>query len=1020
MESTSGPSVSTLPHEVRHSEEQFSFIVGNIEGLLPSKFSEKAKMIAELSRINTLAICLSESHLNEAIKDAEIHIKGMVPFRMDRSSRRKGGVITYVMEEYASLTEVLLGESNSFVEVLVLHITSLNLVLANLYRPPGCEVSHFRPIITKLNEVLGALPNPTPEIVMVGDFNLPHVCWQQVKAVHGGTNQDRTQAELLFVFSDQWCLNQMIDTPTRGSNILDLIFTNNDELIHEITVNKTILSDHNLIDITSNIRRRKTISHRIPNQINTTATDFGDLNFFSTATDWTNIARELEAVDWRAQMEGASVDEKYSLIMNTALQIAIKHTPLRKAYRTPSIPRDRKVLMRKRCNLNRKISLTLDQNKKTRVQEKVKQLEEQLKESHRREREKEETFAVEAIKTNYKFFFKYVKNKATVKAAVGPLVVSSGQVISTPKEISEALKLQYESVFSRPLPNYRVVDLDSFFDADSDERQPILNNIDFQPCDVVAAIGELKANSAAGPDQFPATLLKHCASELSVPLHILWKASLREGTIPQRLRTAKITPIYKGGPRSLPKNYRPVALTSHIIKVFEKIFSRRLVSFLEESESMNKGQHGFRGGRSCLSQLLAHHDHILQALESGSNLDVVYLDFEKAFDKVDHGVLLHKLRDHGVVGLVGRWIGAFLRDRVQSVAVDGCVSAESRVESGVPQGSVLGPILFLVLLSDVDRGVETARVTSFADDTRVSGSVTNKKDVEALQKDLTSLYCWADDNNMRFNSAKFELIRYGTNEVLKEETRYTSYDGSLIEAVADLRDLGVTMSNDACFTAHIAKITRSARNQLGWILRIFATREEKPLLILFKAMIIPILEYCCQLWDPWKVGERQVLEGVQRTFTSRVCSVSHLDYWGRLKALGLYSLERRRERYIIIYVWKILRGLVPNLDGESIIKEKLSQRRGRLCELGHFNNRALGRVVTQRMTSLSYRGPTLFNSLPRWVRDDECCTADEFKRVLDGFLKDVPDQPKMPHYHIRALSNSIPDQLALMRADGKF
>jgi hypothetical protein len=192
------------------------------------------------------------------------------------------------------------------------------------------------------------------------------------------------------------------------------------------------------------------------------------------------------------------------------------------------------------------------------------------------------------------------------------------------------------------------------------------------------------------------------------------------------------------------------------------------------------------------------------------------------------------------------------------------------------------------------------------------------------------------------------------------------------------------------------------------------------MLILFKAMIIPILEYCCQLWDPWRVGERQELEGVQRTFTSRIKSVQHLDYWGRLKALDLYSLERRRERYIIIYVWKILRGLVPNLDGDSAITERISQRRGRLCELGHFNNRALGRVVTQRMTSLSYRGPTLFNSLPRWVRDEECSTTDEFKQVLDGFLKNVPDQPKVAHYHLRALSNSLPDQLALMRADGQF
>lgn len=1018
MEPTVVPNDSAFPDEVRHHGKQFSFIVGNIEGLLPRGFSGKAKMLAELSsQENTLAICLSESHLNCTIKDSEIQMRNLVPFRMDRNNRKKGGVITYVLEKFASQTKVLMGESNSFVEVLALHIAPLNLVLVNLYRPPGCEVTQFQPVITKLNSVLESLSNPMPELVVVGDFNLPHVCWQKLKTTHGGTNQDKIQAELLFTFTEQWCLNQIIDAPTRGTNILDLIFTNNDELIHGLNIEKNILSDHNLIRITSNIWETET--HKASGEtIGNTTTDFGDLNFFSARTDWTNIARELGEIDWHMEMENIHVEEQYDFLINRTLQIATKHTPLRRLRNSPSIPRDRKILMRKRCKLIMKIAKISDIEGKRKVQEKVAQLEEQLKESHRRERDREETAAVDAIKTNYKYFFKYVKNKATVKAAVGPLVNSAGRVMNSPEEISEALRNQYEEVFSKPLGNWAITDSNSFFNVGTGQ-QPMLEEIDLQRHEIVNAIKELKANSAAGPDNFPAVILKNCAVELSVPLHILWCNSMREGIIPQPLKEAKITPIYKGGSRSLPKNYRPVALTSHIIKVFEKVLVKHIVSFLEEGDRMNTGQHGFRGGRSCLSQLLAHHDHVLQALESGNNLDVVYLDFEKAFDKVDHGVLLHKMRDLGIVGAVGRWIGAFLRDRVQSVAVSGCVSAKSSVKSGVPQGSVLGPILFLVLLSDIDNEVRTARVTSFADDTRVSCSVAEKGDTEALQNDLSLLYKWADANNMRFNSSKFELIRYGTNDELKGQTGYKSYDGSPILAVAKLRDLGVTMSNDASFTAHIQEIARLARNQMGWILRIFATREERPMLILFKALIIPILEYCCQLWDPWKAGERQVLEGVQRTFTNRISSVKHLDYWGRLRVLALYSLERRRERYLIIYVWKILRGLVPNLDGASAIKEKFSPRRGRLCEQGRVNNRALGRVVTQRMTSLSYRGPALFNSLPRWVRDWECSSAEEFKRVLDGFLRKVPDQPKMPHYSTRALSNSILDQLTLLRADGK-
>lgn len=217
---------------------------------------------------------------------------------------------------------------------------------------------------------------------------------------------------------------------------------------------------------------------------------------------------------------------------------------------------------------------------------------------------------------------------------------------------------------------------------------------------------------------------------------------------------------------------------------------------------MNSGQHGFKGGRSCLSQLLTHRDHILQSLEEGINMDVVFLDFEKAFDKVDHGVLQHKIRELSITGQVGQWIHAFLSDRIQYVAVGGCVFRESHVVSGVSQGSVLGPLLFLILITDIDAEVCVAQVASFADDMRVSGRVSNEEEVTSLQQDLNSLYCWANENNLTFISCKFELIRYGQDNELKERTGYKSYDGNNISA-------------NLKFSKNI--------HQMGWILQTFST-----------------------------------------------------------------------------------------------------------------------------------------------------------------------------------------------------
>ena len=188
-----------------------------------------------------------------------------------------------------------------------------------------------------------------------------------------------------------------------------------------------------------------------------------------------------------------------------------------------------------------------------------------------------------------------------------------------------------------------------------------------------------------------------------------------------------------------------------MIKVFEKVVRNHLVSYLQEHDLLNPGQHGFRSGRSCLSQLISHFDNILRILEDNDNVDVLYLDFSKAFDKVDHLITLKKLKALGISGKLGRWLQSFLTDRTQTVLVNGARSRSGHVKSGVPQGSVIGPLLFLVLIGDIDANVATSFVSSFADDTRVGRRIKTEADVNDLPADLNAIYQWAVDNNMQFN-----------------------------------------------------------------------------------------------------------------------------------------------------------------------------------------------------------------------------------------------------------------------------
>ena len=211
----------------------------------------------------------------------------------------------------------------------------------------------------------------------------------------------------------------------------------------------------------------------------------------------------------------------------------------------------------------------------------------------------QEAHAVSCIRTNPKYFYKYAANKSKVKVAVGPLTDSNGRSRNEPQEIVEILQKQYSGVFSHPLSDKLIQSPTDFFHSHS-FSVPALTDINVTEQHIMEAIKQIAPNAAAGPDFFPALLLKNCAAELRTPLSVIYRNSLNSATIPKMLKTAVITPIYKGGSRAEASNYRPVALTSHVIKILEKLIVAKITTYLEDMNKMNPDQHGFRAGRSCL------------------------------------------------------------------------------------------------------------------------------------------------------------------------------------------------------------------------------------------------------------------------------------------------------------------------------------------------------------------------------------------------------------------------------------
>jgi hypothetical protein len=280
-------------------------------------------------------------------------------------------------------------------------------------------------------------------------------------------------------------------------------------------------------------------------------------------------------------------------------------------------------------------------------------------------------------------------------------------------------------------------------------------------------------------------------------------------------------------------------------------------------------------------------------------------------------------------------------------------------------------------------------------------------DCDALQQDLQAVYSWAEDVNMIFNGDKFEALRFWPGPVLKPSNSYLDPDGNPIEEKKSLRDLGVKISSDLSFSVHIEEVVAGASKLVGWTLRTFRRRSKFLMLTVWKSLIQSKLDYCSQLWSPSDQANISKLEGVARNFTSRVAGMDGMDYWERLSSLGMYSQERRRERYQIIFIWKLSQGLVQGYH----LPFYQSDRRGLLVALPPMAHRSPTAVKRAREASLQVKGARLFNLVPQDLRGMIGVAVDTFKEALDGWLEGIPDRPTIQGRQRAALTNFLTYQV---------
>ena len=469
------------------------------------------------------------------------------------------------------------------------------------------------------------------------------------------------------------------------------------------------------------------------------------------------------------------------------------------------------------------------------------------------------------------------------KSGVADLHKEDGSTTTNDQEKAEVLNDFFVSVFTRE-------NLDHIPEFSPGNVENTLNDIDIDSAMVYKKLKNLNPSKAMGPDGIHPRFLKEASKELSEPLAIIFNKTLKEGVVPQEWKCGQVTPIFKKGSKSTPSNYRPVSLTSVVCKIMESIVREKLLDHM--SPHLSKYQHGFMNGRSCVTQLLDCIGEWTKQLDEGNSLDVIYLDYAKAFDSVPHIRLLKKLEGYGIRDNVLLWIKNFLLDRKQRVVISGEASSWRDVLSGIPQGSVLGPVLFICYVNDMPETVQSM-IRMFADDTKVFAQSNTNEQCQNLQSDLNTLQNWADDWQLRFNATKCKTLYLGrNNSKFTYHMRNNQTEVDLEETDCE-KDLGVHVDPTLKFSKHCEKVVNKANQILGLIRRSFDYIDSESLTYLFKGLVRPHLEYANSVWSPLNKTDATLIENVQRRATKLVPNLKELDYEDRLKKLKYINVHKK-------------------------------------------------------------------------------------------------------------------------------
>jgi ribonucleases P/MRP protein subunit RPP40 len=902
-----------------------------------------------ISDENPDIIGITETWAVENIEDAELVIDGYTMMRKDRvvgTKVRGGGVLLYVK----NLINVVLREDyfdNNFQECIWcdIEIGGEKTLVGLCYRPPDSNKTQDEALFKMLAGV------SREKLLLMGDFNFPELNWGKPETLDDSHS-------FLKCINDNFLI-QCVENSTRGNNVLDLVFTSEENMIENLTVGEPFgTSDHQIIrwyfsSIKETIKRNDEIKMH---------------DYFKA--DYDGMREEISSIDFDEIIIGDSVEQDWDCFKLIMEKLKDKWVPFRRNKVGKCKWVNNSVTRRRRAKNK---AWERYQNQKS--QENLEKYKIKLNKSNSTNRSAKRNYEKKLagdVKSNNKSFFAYVRSKQRTKDKVGPLKNNVGKVIEEDEETANLLNCYFSSVFTIEDCSNVPEPLKVFKGKMEEEG---LTEIKITSELVENKLTFLKVDKCPGLDGIHPKMLYELRKEIAGPLAKLYNTSLDSGIVPGDWKDAGVTPLFKKGKKSDAQNYRPVSMTSLICKIMESILKDAIMSHLDKLSLIRDSQHGFTRGRSCLTNLLEFLEKITLELDEGKPVDLIYLDFAKAFDKVPYERLFRKLMAHGIGGEILKWIQGWLTGRRQKVSINKTYSNWRDVLSGVPQGSVLGPLLFLIYVNDLDVDV-FSKLLKFADDTKLGRGISSENDVKILREDLTKIFQWSIDWQMTFNTEKCTVIHMGKNN---KEAEY-KMGGNVLKKSKKERDLGVIIDYTGKPSEQCVMAVKKANSVLGMIKRNITFKSKEVIVRLYKSLVRPRLEHCVQAWSPHLRKDIDMLERVQRRATKLIEGYRDICYEDRLRKTGLISLEKRRVRGDLIQTFKIMKRF-DKVDYRDFFEiSNVGKTRGHSLKL--TKKRSNGDT---RKHFFSQRVINSWNGLPQEVIDAD--TINCFKNRLDKFDK---------------------------------